>query len=94
MYGTVATLKLKPGHLEAFKAEQVDRDWPEGAVAWYVYQMDDNPNELYLAVVFADRESYFANAHRPETHQQYLKMLEHLEAEPEWHDGEIVHSRT
>jgi quinol monooxygenase YgiN len=94
MYGTVARLKLKPGHLEAFKAELEDREWPEGAVAWYVYQTDDDLNQLFLAVVFEDKASYLANADRPETHQEYLKMLEHLEAEPEWHDGEIVHSRS
>jgi hypothetical protein len=41
-------------------------------------------------VVFEGKESYVANAESPETNEQYLKMRESLEAEPEWHDGEIV----
>jgi len=45
-------------------------------------------------VVFKDKESYFANAERPETHQEYLEMLEHLQEEPEWQDGAVIVART
>jgi quinol monooxygenase YgiN len=94
LYGTVARLKVKPGHLEQLKADQEERAWPKGGLAMYAYQLDDNPDELLLAVVFEDEESYKANADLPETHQEYLKLLEHLEGEPEWHDGKVVVART
>ncbi len=92
MYGTIARLKVKPGHVEALKAQQSSQDWPPGGLVEYLYQMDDDPNEVYLVVAFEDKEAYFANADRPEMHQEYLKMMEHLDGEPEWHDGEIIFS--
>lgn len=93
-YGTVAKLRVKPGHLEEVLKVQEERHWAKGAVAWYHYQMDDDPNELYVAAVFKDKASYLDNANRPESHQEYLKLLEHLESDPEWHDGKIVLTRT
>jgi len=61
-----------------------------GSVAGYVYQMDDDPNVLYLAVMFESKEAYQANADRPETNADFEKMMQFLVAEPEWHDGEVV----
>lgn len=96
MYGTVARLRVKPGMLAQLQAamrdEDADLEPRYAGYSAYVYQMDSNPNELYLVVMFPDRESYFANANSPEQHQSYLKMMECLEAEPEWHDGEIIHT--
>ena len=43
-----------------------------------------------LAVGFKDKEAYVANAQSPEQHERYLQMIEHLESEPEWQDGEII----
>jgi hypothetical protein len=34
-----------------------------------------------------------ANAESPEQDKRYREMLQWLEGEPEWHDGEIVYSR-
>lgn len=94
MYGTVAHLQVKPGMAKAL--EQLGREMsanpPPGFVAQYVYRMDDNPDEYYVAVVFESREAYFANADSPEQNEQFQKMIEFLVAEPEWHDGEIVHN--
>jgi hypothetical protein len=44
-----------------------------------------------LATVFTSKEAYLANAGSPEQHQRYLAMRELLAADPDWHDGEIVH---
>lgn len=92
MYGTVARLTAKPGSREALDeiSRQVREDKPPGLVASYIYQMDSDPNEYYLAVVFESRESYRANAESPEQHARYEKWRPLLDAEPEWHDGEIV----
>ena len=92
MYGTVARLQVKPGSLEALQAwgSSADSGKISGFIGTYLYQMDKNPNELYLAVLFADKESYVANAQDPAQHTRYLEMRTHLAADPEWHDGEII----
>lgn len=91
MYGTIARMKVKPGGLEALKQiGETDRTMPPGMVTQYVYQMDADPNELYLVVVFESKEAYVANAQSPEQHAQYEKLRAWFEADPEWHDGEIV----
>lgn len=92
MYGTIAKMKVKPGALESLKrfAKSESDGSIKGFLGQYVYQMDDNPGELYLAVMFDSKESYIANADSPEQNERFLEMMEYLSAEPEWHDGEIV----
>jgi quinol monooxygenase YgiN len=94
MYGTVARVRAKPGAqsqlqqtFEDFKAAQVP-----GWVTTYVYRMDADPNEYYIAVLFQDKASYVANAESPEQAQRFAALMQLLEAEPEWHDGEVVGS--
>ncbi|NIN95534.1 MAG: hypothetical protein GTN93_10585 [Anaerolineae bacterium] len=91
MYGTIAKLKVKPGVIESLKHTMEGQERPPGSIAYYVYHMDSDPNELYVAVVFESREAYFANADSPEQHKRYEQMMEWLTTEPEWHDGEIIH---
>lgn len=94
MYGTVAKMRMKPG-AEAKLQEQMqgfETLGVPGYVSSTVYRMDDDPNEIYLAVVFDSRETYHANAQSPEQDARYREMLALLEGEPEWHDGEIVYS--
>jgi heme-degrading monooxygenase HmoA len=63
-----------------------------GLVREYVYRTDADPNEYFLAVLFESRETYEANATTPEQHARYLQYRELLEADPEWHDGEVVYT--
>jgi quinol monooxygenase YgiN len=93
MYGTVARIKVKPGAVEALK-QMAEGEVPHvpGFVAQYVYQMDTDPSELYMVVVFESQEAYAANAESPEQHARYEQMMEWLEAEPEWHDGQIIYA--
>jgi quinol monooxygenase YgiN len=88
MYGTIARMKAKPGALKALK--DMESRKPKGLLATYVYQMDQNPDELWMAVVFENREAYHANANSPEQNTEFLKLMENLVSEPEWHDGEII----
>lgn len=93
MYGTVARMRVKAGMLDALRelSESYDTSVrPPGYVAQYVYQMDDDPQELYLAVMFESREAYVANADSPEQHERFLKMREMLDGDPEWNDGVII----
>jgi quinol monooxygenase YgiN len=98
MYGTVATLRVKPG-AEAKLNEMAERWWRErapkvrGALSNTVYRTDRNPNEFIMAAVFDSKESYMANADDPEQDKWYQEMRALLEADPVWVDGEIVSHR-
>ena len=94
MYGTVAVMKVKPGKMDDLKKWTTDFDTnrrPKGYLGEIIYQMDSNPNEVMLAVFFDGKESYHANANDPEQDKGYRKMRELLDADPEWHDGEVIH---
>ena len=92
MYGTIFKLKIKPGHheqlLDVFK-ELSDAPKPAGGVAWFVMKPDDKEDWIGVAVLDS-KESHVNNSNRPEQHQMFLKMMEHLESEPEWTDGTYV----
>ena len=97
MYGTVARLKVKPEAVDELIAlmaewEQSRKPNVKGAVASYVYKLDNSPNELMLCAVFSDKAAYVANADDPEQDKWFQRMSEHLAGEPEWNDGEIIHS--
>ena len=92
MFGTVAKMRVKAGAEQEFvRISQETESVPvPGVVAVYVYQMDADSREFYMAVVFESRESYVANANSPEQHQRFLQLMAVLESEPEWHDGNVV----
>lgn len=95
MYGTVARMRLKAGseaRMQKLMMEYETLNVP-GYIRTTMYRMDDNPNELYMAVVFEDRERYLANAQSSEQDARYREMVELLDGAPEWHDGEVVYSR-
>ncbi len=94
MYGTVARMRLKPGMDAKLREEMAlyERLEIPGFVSTMVYRMDRDPNELYMAVAFMDKESYVANAQDPKQDERFKKMRAFLVADPEWHDGEIIAS--
>ena len=94
MYGTVARMRIVPGHEQQLQA--FSKDWTQqraakvpGYVASYVLTPDAGANELLLVAVFKDRESYRKNAEDPEQDTWYRRLREHLAGDPEWTDGEI-----
>ena len=93
MYGTIARLRIKPG-AEA-KLEEVlkgyDVESLPGMIDEWTYRSDEDPRTYYLAVLFESKESYVKNAESPEQDQRYRRLRALLEADPEWHDGEITH---
>ncbi len=92
MYGTVAHARIRAGaedRMMAMMREFAKLNVP-GYRATYVYRMDADPREIYMAVVFDSKEAYDRNADSPEQNKRYQEMLEVLEGAPEWHDGEIV----
>jgi quinol monooxygenase YgiN len=94
MYGTVARMRIKPGKLEDLRTLSQDQGTTSipGHVFFHVYQMDADPNECYLVVGFESREAYRKNAESPEQAGRYAAIRALLDADPEWHDGEIVDS--
>ena len=96
MYGTVARMRLKPGMEAKLMDEmaQYERLKISGFVSTAVYRMDRDPNEIYLAVAFKDKESYVANARDPKQDERFRKLRELLAADPEWHDGEVIGSHS
>ena len=92
MYGTVARLQVKPGseqELMKLNKEYEGLNVP-GFRGTYVYRSDTEPNTYWMAVAFADKAAYQANAESPEQDKRYQQMRALLAADPEWHDGEIV----
>ena len=85
MYGTVAKFKVQPGKLDEIGAVMEDRakDIP-GLRFEYVFQTDNNPNELILVVGFDSKEAYQKNAESPEQHEHYVRYRTLMTADPEW----------
>lgn len=93
-YGTIARLRAKPGkqqELLELMHTYDDLDVP-GMRGTNVYQMDDDADVYMISVVFDSKEAYHANANDPAQNQRYEKMAALLAEEPQWHDGEIVHT--
>ena len=90
MYGSIFNLKPKQGKKDELISHlKMNEDKPEGGVAWYVLNPDDD-GDLVAIAVFKDKDSYVANAERPEQHENFMKMMDLLEEEPKWKDGQFV----
>lgn len=51
---------------------------------------DKDPDRVVAVIHFRDRESYLANAERPQTDAEYNDMLQYLAGPPEWTDLHYV----
>ncbi len=95
MYGTIARLHPREGHLDALRALQ--DEWNEtrrpkvrGAGETYVFTPDRNPYDrptTFLIAIFEDEATYRANADDPEQDAWYRQMRKHLLDDPDWMDG-------
>ena len=94
MYGTVARMKVKAG-MEG-KLVEITRSYEglkiPGHRMTYVDRLDSGNNEYILTAVFDSREAYHKNANDPAQNARYMQMRALLDADPEWHDGEIIYS--
>ena len=94
MYGTLARLRPKAnkvGELIEFGEAWARERKPavKGALASYLLVPERGSDEVLLFAVFADKQSYEANARDPEQDRWYQRMRDLLEADPTWEDGEI-----
>lgn len=92
MYGTVAKMRIRAG-MEQKMRELAASDGMtkiDGLVGTTVYKMDADPNVLFMAVVFTDKDAYVKNANSPEQNARYEEFVALLEGPPEWNDGEVI----
>ncbi|MQG18953.1 MAG: hypothetical protein FI687_04190 [SAR202 cluster bacterium] len=90
MYGTIFTMNVKTGHedqlLEIFNSRE---DKPSGGIAWFLMNPDIERDWIGVAV-FESKEAHLANSNNPYQHEMFLKIMEHLDSEPTWVDGEYI----
>jgi heme-degrading monooxygenase HmoA len=95
VYGTVAKMKLKPGAeekiMQLMEGSQAGRD---GHVATYVFKSDADPNVHFVSTIYESKSAYKKFADSPEQNKRFHQMRELLAADPEWHDGEVIHHDT
>lgn len=97
MYGTVAHIKPKPGEIDQILSataqwEQGNRPQVPGFIGEYIFHSERNPEEYLLVVLFEDKASYRANAESPDQDRFYRELRSHLQADPIWEDGEVIHA--
>jgi len=94
MYGTVAHMRVKAGHQDdlvnligEWNAEF--RPKISGAVSGYMVREDSDPQNMIMIGIFESKDTYQKNANDPDQDQWFQRIMEHLESEPQWHDGEF-----
>jgi quinol monooxygenase YgiN len=97
MYGTVAHMRVKTGHQDdlikligEWNAERAPKI--SGAVSGYMVREDNDPQNMIMIGIFESKETYQKNANDPDQDQWFQRIMEHLESEPQWHDGEFSES--
>jgi heme-degrading monooxygenase HmoA len=95
VYGTIAKMKLKPDAEEKIMAMMEDSDDDRaGHVATYVFKSDADPNVHFVTTIFESKDAYKKFADSPEQDKRFRQMRELMAADPEWHDGEVIHQDT
>ncbi len=90
MYGTLGRMTPKAGkrdELIALMGEPPAGEAANGFRGAYLLKADEG-EEIVVAVMYQDKDSYFAMVHDPQTDENFGKAMELLEGEPTWTDGE------
>jgi heme-degrading monooxygenase HmoA len=92
MYGSVSRWRIKEGKQDEFEklGEELMHERPPGSRSVLVYRSDADPQDYWVVGVFESREAYTSNSATPEQGERYKRLRELMEADPEWHDGEVV----
>jgi hypothetical protein len=90
VYGTLGRMTPKTGKRDELVAMMSSP--PTGAAAngyrgGYVLKADEG-DDVVVAVMYDDRDAYFAMVHDPQTDENFGRIMELLEGEPTWTDGE------
>ncbi len=92
-FGTIAHYRVKPGHEDALMAEMktFETSPPPGWIYTTVFRAAEGADELLMSTVFESEEAYRRNADSPAMGERFQAMRQHLAADPEWHDGHVIH---
>ena len=90
VYGTLGRMTPKAGKRDELIALMSAP--PAGAAATgyrggYLLKADEG-DDVVVAVMYDDKDAYFAMVHDPQTDENFGKIMELLEGEPAWTDGE------
>lgn len=91
MYGTIMRAKIKSGRKDEY-VKLLDTfvpsadDYGQGIHSIELAWEDKDPDRVVAVIHFRDRDSYRANAERPETNADYEKQREFFDGDPEWID--------
>lgn len=90
MFGTVGIAHVRPENREKLLAsmEQYRDIQIPGFRMSYVMFPENHENEVVIAALFEDADSYWKNAQAPAQDARYREMRALLEDDPVWHDGE------
>lgn len=94
MYGTIGRARVRPENRDRL-VEVLRKQAYAGVQGFrqaFVMFPENRQDEAVFVAMFADRDSYWANANDPAQHQRYLEYRALLENEPEWADGEWIAS--
>ena len=90
MYGTIFNLSVKTGHEQDLLDAMDTGEIPDDMIAWFLMKPDDSNSDWIGVAIFESKEAHVANANRPEQHEAFTKMMNHLNSEPTWTDGEYI----
>jgi hypothetical protein len=92
MYGTIGRMRPKAGQRDVLIGMMSAP--PSGAAATghrgsYLLKAEEG-DEVVVAVMYEDKDAYFAMVHDPKTDENFGRIMELLEEEPSWTDGEWI----
>lgn len=95
MYGSIMRARIKDGRRDEYirflhEIVPTADDYGQGLHSVELGWEDADPQRAVVVIHFRDKESYVANAQRPETDSQFRRQAEFFEGEPEWIDLNYV----
>jgi hypothetical protein len=90
VYGTLGRMTPKAGkrdELIAMTSRPPTDAAANGSRGGYVLKAEEG-DDVVVAVMYDDKDAYFAMVHDPQTDENFGKIMELLEREPTWTDGE------
>jgi heme-degrading monooxygenase HmoA len=94
MYGTLGRMRPKPGKRD--ELVELLRTPPSGAAAngyrsAFLLKADEG-EDVVVAVMYEDKDAYTTMVHDPQTDANFGTIMELLDREPSWTDGEWIAS--
>lgn len=96
MYGTIIRFQVAPGQMDALMSwgSSGEGNSIPGYLKDYVFEMENDANDVYLVLLFTDKASYDAYLHSPRRKERMAEMRTFLAADPELHDGAVIYTNS